>query len=369
MPKRILVAPLNWGLGHATRCIPIIRELQKQGAEVVLASDGRALALLRQEFPALTAIVLPGYNIHYPGANMILNMTRQLPGILWAACRETQAARQLVTRHEISGIISDNRYGCHSRVVRSVFITHQLNIKVAKSGCPTPGHSPASSFLLEKIANRFNRRYLRRFDECWIPDVEGEPNLSGELGHSQAGEEPGSFKYIGALSRMHNFEVPRKYDAIAVLSGPEPQRSYLEKEIIGQARRLPFRFLVVQGKTETMVRQFIEKNIEVVSHLASEELNNALLASGVFIGRSGYSSIMDLAKTGRPAILIPTPGQTEQEYLAARFSRQGVFCVQEQGHLDLAEGLKEANRCPGLSPAFFDGGLLEQVVSDFLAKL
>ena len=369
MPKRILVAPLNWGLGHATRCIPVIRELQKQGAEVVLASDGRALALLRREFPELTAVVLPGYDIRYPRANMVWNMALQLPRILWAAGQERWAIRQLVIRHKINGIISDNRYGCHNRAVRSIFITHQLNITVAKSGCPTPGHPPASSLFLEKIANHLNRRYLRCFDECWIPDVEGEPNLSGELGHGVKSEKGRNLKYLGALSRLRRYEMPRKYDAIAVLSGPEPQRSYLEKEITGQAKMLPQHFLIVQGKTSVAQRQFIEKNIEVVSHLSSEELNDALLASGVFIGRSGYSSIMDLAKTGLPAILIPTPGQTEQEYLAARFSRQGVFCVQEQGHLDLAEGLKEANRCPGLPLVFFDDRLLGRVISDFLAKL
>jgi UDP:flavonoid glycosyltransferase YjiC (YdhE family) len=360
---------LNWGLGHATRCIPIIRELQKQGAGVVLATDGRALELLRQEFPELTATALPGYDIRYPGANMIWNMVLQLPRILWTAGQERRAVHQLAAHHKIDGIISDNRYGCHSGVARSVFITHQLNIKVAKSARAAPDRLPTFSLFLEKTANHFNRRYLRHFEECWVPDVEGEPDLSGELGHGMKTGTKRNLKYIGALSRLRRYEVPRRYDAIAVLSGPEPQRSFLEEEITGQAKMLPHRFLIVQGKTENREQHFIGKNVEVVSHLTSNELNDALLASGVFIGRSGYSTIMDLARLGLHAILIPTPGQTEQEYLATRFSRQGVFCVQEQGYLDLAEGLKEAHRRPGLPPVFFDDGLLGQVVADFLAKL
>ena len=64
--KRILVAPLNWGLGHATRCIPIIRALKAHNFEPVIASDGAALQLLKKEFPDLEHVELPSYNITYP---------------------------------------------------------------------------------------------------------------------------------------------------------------------------------------------------------------------------------------------------------------------------------------------------------------
>ncbi len=369
LPKRILAAPLNWGLGHATRCIPIVRELQRQGAEVILASDGRALELLRREFPELMALELPGYHIRYRSINMIWSMGLQLPRILLGVWREHRSVAKIIRRHAISGIVSDNRYGCFHRTVRSIFITHQLLIKVAESGSEIPGHPTLLSLFSEKIANYFNRRYLSRFDECWVPDLPDEPNLSGELGHGMKSEMGGGLKYLGALSRMRRFEVPRKYDAVAVLSGPEPQRSFLEREIIEQAKGLPYRFLIVQGKTETTERHFIEKNVEVVSHLASNDLNEAMLAAGVFIGRSGYSTIMDLARLGLSALLVPTPGQTEQEYLAARFSKQGVFCVQEQGHLDLAKGLVEAQSRSRLSDKFSDDKRLVQVVLEFLAKL
>ncbi|MFQ5448487.1 MAG: glycosyltransferase, partial [Saprospiraceae bacterium] len=292
---------------------------------------------------------------------------------LWGVWQEHRVVANLVGRHEIDGIISDNRYGCFHRKVRSVFLTHQLNIKVKfgseVSGAMHPSNLPVLRGVAEKFANFFNRRFLRCFDECWVPDVAGGPGLSGELGHGMKSEMGGKLKYLGALSRMRRFEVEKKYDAIAVLSGPEPQRSYLEREIIGQAKALPYHFLIVQGKAETAEQRFIRKNIEVVSHLTSNELNEAMLASGVFIGRSGYSTVMDLAKLGLSAILVPTPGQTEQEYLAGELSRQGVCCLQMQGALDLGRALEEVRQSEPLPDSFSDEEMLRQTVASFIKRL
>lgn len=349
--KRILVAPLNWGLGHATRCIPVIRKLQRQGAEVFLASDGRALDLLKIEFPNLTAVEMPAYGITYRTGNMVGNMAGQLPKILQVVYREHRFIQKLIVRHQLDGIISDNRYGCFTKKIPCVFLTHQLNIRT-----PFPA--------LSRLINFFNRLFIEKFDACWVPDVSGEPNLSGQLSH---GFFQKKIQHVGVLSRMIFFETEKKYDAIAVLSGPEPQRSHLERAILEQAARLPQRFLVVQGRTERQERFFIKKNVEVVSFLASEELNEAILASKIFIGRSGYSTIMDLAKLRTPALLIPTPGQTEQEYLAEKFRQEGVFLMQKQGALNLEQAMVELPGFSGLRGDFFDEKLLEGAVSNFLA--
>ena len=326
----------------------------------MLASDGRALELLRQEFPELTTLPLPSYNIRYHSPNMVGNMAWQLPNILRAIYLEHRQIQKYILAYGIQGIVSDNRYGCHSSRVPSVFLTHQLFIKIP--------FRP-----LEKFVRWVNLRFIRNFDECWMPDVAGEPNLSGELGHSSAGfrsfKNFGSLKYLGALSRMQHFETEKKYDAIAVLSGPEPQRSFLEQETIEQAKKLPHCFLIVQGKTEKQERFSIGKNIEIVSYLTSENLNKAILASGIFIGRSGYSTIMDLAKLGKPALLIPTPGQTEQEYLAGKFFQEGFFNTQKQGEINIGQALDETARFRGLPDDFSDENLLKQAIMGFLSGI
>ncbi|MEL6923758.1 MAG: glycosyltransferase [Bacteroidota bacterium] len=330
-PKRILVAVLNWGLGHATRCIPIIRELQRQGADVLIASDGRALALLQKEFPTLSCHTLPTYGIRYATSNMFWNMATQLPGILSAIYREQRFIETFVKSHNIDIIISDNRYGCRSTDCRNIFLTHQLNIKIPNR-------------FLEYLVARINQKLIGRFQECWIPDYETTPNLSGDLSH---GKTKVNRRFIGVLSRMqHLTKVRKEQDVIVVLSGPEPQRSRLEAKIIAQAKALPtHNFLIISGQTDqpaTTMR--LSPNVTQIAYLTSRQLNEAIAASSTVICRAGYSSIMDLVQLQKPAILIPTPGQTEQEYLAERFHRQGIFYRQSQADLDLAKAIKEINK-------------------------
>ena len=351
-PNKILVAPLNWGLGHATRCIPIIKELQLQGADVLLASDGRALDLLKQEFPDLPFFELPGYGITYRSKNIILNVGRSFPNLLLSIFRENRMIDKVVQQHQINGVISDNRLGCFSNRIPCVYITHQINLIIP-------------SVFLQWVCRRMNYFFIKKYSECWVPDVGSEPNLSGVLSH---GTPINTARFIGALSRMENLQVSQKYDVIAVLSGPEPQRAYLEQAIISQAKKLPYRFLIVQGKTETHGHFMIGENIEVVSSMTSQTLNEAILASDLFIGRTGYSSIMDLVKLGKPALLIPTPGQTEQEYLGNLFSENNVFLIQSQGKLDLKKGMPTALKKRKMGSHFFDSEKMKQALNSFLEK-
>lgn len=344
--KHILVAPLNWGLGHVARCIPLIKSLENMGARVLLASDGVALHLLKAEFPQLPALELPSYRIRYDSPNMVRNIAWQMPRILYAVRSEHLATERLVREHGIQGIISDNRYGCFSRDASSVILTHQLHLRVPNG-------------FLEWSANRVLRQALSKFDETWVPDVAEEPNLSGDLSHGTP-EVHTQTCFIGPLSRMqtiHNLSsnAPQlsEYDVAVVLSGPEPQRTYLEQRLLEQAMSLPQKFIFIQGKTQAKEHHFIAENVEVVSYLTSEDLNKVLLASDVLVCRSGYSSIMDLAALGKKAILVPTPGQTEQEYLADFFERQNIFLVQKQEEIDLEKGLEVVTGTSGFRAGQF----------------
>lgn len=351
MAKRILVAPLDWGLGHATRCIPIVQELLEQGAEVILASNGRAFELLKKEFPEIPIEKLPAYDIWYRSGNMFWNIGLQLPKIAIAIWQEHRVLKTLIAKHRIDAVISDNRYGCFSRNVKSVFVTHQLNILIP-------------NFLLQKMVNRINRQLIRRFDECWIPDINGTDNLSGDLTKSSTAIPT---KFIGVLSRMKLLNVPKKYDVAIVLSGPEPQRTLLEELIVAQAKSLPFQFLVVQGKTEVFLEFQAAQNIHIISFLTGEALNQVLAVAGIVICRSGYSSVMDLAMLGKKAIFVPTPGQTEQEYLAKRFFEKGIFFYQKQRELNLSEALEKVQQFSGLNNETYiiSQQVLKKIIQDF----
>lgn len=351
-PKKILVAPLNWGLGHATRCIPIIKELSDQGASVFLASDGRALDLLRKEFPGLPVFKLPEYGIAYTSKSIILNVLMVLPKLVWAVFKEHKIVREITTEHHIDGIISDNRLGCFSKKIPSIFITHQINLIIP-------------SAILQWFSRQLNYFFIRKYDECWVPDVPNSPNLSGILSH---GTPIKAVTYIGALSRLERRQMDKKFDVIVVLSGPEPQRTNLEKAVLEQAGLLPYQFMIVQGKTETNEQFMVGKNIQVKSSLTSAALNKAILSSDLYIGRTGYSSIMDLAKLNKPALLIPTPGQTEQEYLGHLFSKNGVFHIQSQDELNLEIGIPIALQKGHIQGHYFAEEKMKQTIRSFLDK-
>lgn len=344
---------MDWGLGHATRCIPIIRELLHQGAKVSLASSGRAGKLLQSEFPDLSYLQLPSYKIRYYTSNMYWNMAWQGPKFLRAIFAERLHLKKLIRQHHFDAIISDNRFGCFHPHVPSIFMTHQLHIKI-----PDP--------VFNKVVNWINQKIIRQFDQCWVPDYPGPENLAGSLSFPPIHAKT---IYLGPLSRMQPLTLEKRYDLIVILSGPEPQRSNLEKALLIQLQKLPYKVLVVQGKTEVRARKQRHKNIEIVAHLTTPDLNRALASSRYVICRSGYSSIMDLAATAHKALLIPTPGQTEQEYLADQLLKKGLFLKQTQEKLDLNEFLNEMEQFSGLSGFQDRESRLPELVQTFLQSL
>ena len=219
--KRILIAPLNWGLGHATRSIPIIKALINNSFEPIIASDGVALKLLQKEFPELSNIELPSYNITYSkkGKYLKLKLLKDSTKLIKAIKAEKKATKEIIETHNISGIISDNRLGVYNKKVPSVFITHQLNVL---SGNTT------------WFSTKIHEKIIKKFDACWIPDVKGEPNLSGKLGHPDTFEIP--TEYLGPLTRFKKGQQKPINDIMVLISGPEPQRTLLEELLLTELK-------------------------------------------------------------------------------------------------------------------------------------
>lgn len=313
--KNILVAPLNWGLGHATRCIPIIRALSDAGFTPIVASDGNALVLLQKEFPELLALALPSYEIEYAkkGENFKWKLLKNSPKTLAAIYHERQLAKKWVKEYQLCGIISDNRLGVYSKKVPSVIITHQLTVLSGKTTW---------------ISSKLHHHFIKKFTECWVPDTEGIPNLSGKLGHPKKGTL--SVKYIGVLSRFEKKDLPITHSLLVLLSGPEPQRTLLETKLLEELKHFEGNVLFVRGVMEAERSSVQQGSIEIHNYMVGPELNEALNRSEIVLSRSGYTTIMDLAKLGKKAFFIPTPGQTEQEYLAKKLQRDGLVPMKKQ---------------------------------------
>jgi len=330
---RILVAPLDWGLGHATRCVPIIKALITHGAVPVIGADKGPLALLRAEFPQLEHVRIPGIVVRYgKGPSQTWAMAKQFPAMLRSVREEQLLFDRLRKDLRLDAVISDQRFGIRAGELPSVLITHQIF-----------PFSPMGQAILRRI----NRGQIDRFDRCWIPDMPKIPGLAGELSHGH--HVPGHARYLGPVSRFGDGDVPassESYRVVAVISGPEPQRTIFEQEVIKQLRAVDGRHLVVSG-TPGQQEERREGNIRTVPHLGAEALRNALLGAEFIVSRSGYTTLMDLHALGRSALLVPTPGQPEQEYLAKLHVAIGDHNIQRQHELDIATALQDPPRNAG----------------------
>lgn len=336
--KNILVCPLDWGLGHAARMVPVIEMLGRKGANVIIAADNKPLEFLKQHFPQNTFIKLKGYSPDYPSnSNMALAMLKSLPEMMHEARQANKDLQKIIGEHHVNAVISDNRYELSTSKVHTVFITHQLNIQI--NGWQTIGKP-----LIDKIINYF----VNKFDEVWVPDVTGEFQLSGKL--SRSNKFTTKRFNIGLLSRFSKPDLDngtKSTDLLFILSGPEPQRTILEELLISQALKTELKTVMLLGKPGEHVNKQIN-NVKLISHLPDDEFSKLIQSAKIVIGRPGYSTLMDLAVYGKKAIFIPTPGQTEQEYLAHRLLDEGIAFSQDQSNFNLTEALNNQSRYKGL---------------------
>jgi uncharacterized protein (TIGR00661 family) len=355
MKKRenILICPLNWGLGHASRCISIIRILEKNHYKVFIACSGDAYHLLKRTFPHLTIIWFEDYHIKYTkGKNLASKIFFQTPEIFLRIFIEHRKLKKLIRQFTIDTVISDNRFGLWNKKVRSVYITHQIHIK-----------APGNNKTIEKFLFRIHRYFINKYDVCCIPDYSAGFRLAGELSAKRGLSEKA--KYIGILSRFDATEnkTAKDFDLCVLISGPEPQRSIFEEIILWQLQRSSFSAIVILGKPAENYNTIINGRIHLFSSLPPDEIQDYIQRSGVVLARSGYSTIMDLATLGKKAILVPTPGQTEQEYLANYLSGQNIFYTTTQNDFNLETAFDKVKETAGvLNPNPIDQ--LEKVILD-----
>lgn len=361
MPERaVLVAPLDWGLGHASRCIPIIEALLRNNCRVLVAAEGSIKTLLLQEFPQVTFLDLKGYRIRYAanGWATAAQIVGSIPRILATIAYEQQWLQEVILQHRINAVISDNRYGLHHPSLPSVFITHQLQI------CSPFGK--ASERLLQEL----NYHYINRFSACWVPDFEHAPGLAGSLSHPpRLPRVP--VRYIGPLSRFPNrgSNNTGKGSLLIMISGPEPQRSLFEAQCLRDLKHYKGLVTLLRGLPGSSTTIDVGSNVMVFNHLNRAALNKVLQVASFVVARCGYSTVMDLAALGKRGLLVPTPGQTEQVYLARHLQEQQWALTCRQSAFKLAPLMELADNFPYRAFPAHPKDDLNHIIEDFLRKI
>ncbi|CAN5789526.1 glycosyltransferase [soil metagenome] len=354
---RVLVVPLDWGLGHATRCIPIINALISDNIEVILAGEGDTVKILAKAYPKLVILPLRGYRVHYSRnrAFFFLKMLLQLPKIALAIKHEKRWLKKTIITHKINAVISDNRFGLQHKSIPAVFMTHQLQIETGKK-------------WLDTFAQKINYHFINKFNECWIPDLPGRQHLAGKLSHPA--KLPGvPVIYLGILSRFKKITTEKKYNLLIMLSGPEPQRSIFENMILSQLKEYTGTAVLVRGLPGSEKKLEIpNEKLTIQNHLHANALNELILQSENIVARSGYSTVMDLFTLKQKAILVPTPGQTEQEYLATYLMEKKIFFTCPQQNFSLQHALQSVNSFDFSFPAAITG-LHIAVIQQWVEKI
>lgn len=350
---RVLFAPLDWGLGHATRCIPVIRSFQELKVEVIIAAEGSVATLLSLEFPNIRIIPLSGYRIQYANTSIGLfwKLLLQVPKIIWTIRKEHNWLQKIIQEEKIDLVISDNRYGLYSNQIPCVFITHQLTIK-------------APVKLVERLLQKINYHFINRYSCCWIPDAAGETNVAGILSHPKKIPRI-SVHYLGILTRMFsNTKANCEYQYCFLLSGPEPQRTLLENKILSILPQISGSIIIVRGLPGSLNSITVPDNVKVLNHISTELLTTVLSSSELIICRSGYTSVMELIGLNKKALLIPTPGQTEQLYLAEKLQKDQRFFMSKQKGLNLLSAIELAKQfhVQNSEIPFFSTNILEALL-------
>lgn len=328
----VLLSPLDWGLGHTTRCIPIINELLHQGCNVIIACNSTQKALLSKEFPQLGYVHLSGYNLKYGKKRWgtIVRIILQTPKILIKINNEKTWLNIFLKSQTVNLIISDNRFGLYAPDIPSVFITHQLHIKTGLGK------------LADTLIQQLNYKRIKKFSTCWVPDQQGTRSLAGKLSNPK--KLPAiPVEYIGGLSRFNTCkQKANTIDVLIILSGPEPQRTIFENLVLSNLKLLPEKSVLVRGLPKESGEAVVENNCTIYNHAPAGLLNELICNAEFVISRSGYTTVMDMMKLGKKSILVPTPGQAEQEYLATHLHQQQLAYTVLQEQFSLTAALANA---------------------------
>jgi UDP-N-acetylglucosamine transferase subunit ALG13 len=280
-------------------------------------------------------------------------MLTLVPKLIFWTIKEHHLLKKIIVEYEIDIVISDNRYGLWNKRVFSIFITHQIKVKF-----------PKSFRLFEPVFQSISAFFINKFNECWIPDFEGNMNLTGELSHHKS--QINTSYFIGPVSRfmeLQNHQENQNIDVLFILSGPEPQRSIFEDLILRQTQGTNLNMVLVRGTTKTLN---FACEMSVINLADTKTLSTLFSRSRLLVCRSGYTSVMDLYHLKKRAVLVPTPGQTEQEFLSQHLQENKLFYSMSQKDFNIDIAIKKVFDFPDIPVA--DNKVLEQRIANLKKK-
>ncbi len=338
----VLFAVCSWGLGHAVRDLPLMKRIIKEGYQLTVIGEGRSLRFLKEELKGSCSYrEIPDYSPAYSKKNFsVTKFVSSLPIYIGEIIQEHNRIEKLVKLHHYDRIVSDSRFGVYKRGIPSFFIFHQLRFI-----------TPRRVKFFERFTEGFNYLFKDNFDKFLVPDTE-ENGLSGDLSHNLLYFKQDKVEYLGPISDLERKDLSQDIDYFISLSGPEPQRSVLEKKIINQVSSLKGKVVVTLGKPEEEKTEYLSDNIQVFSCFNRKKQQEMMNKAKLIVTRPGYTTLMELAFLGKKALFIPTPGQTEQLYLANYHKNKKNFYSVSQNNLNLAMDVEKAKKYRGLSLDF-----------------
>ncbi len=350
---KILYSLCSWGLGHATRGLPVIRRLVRDGHEVVIYTTGRGLSLLKAELGDSCSFI---ESVPYPSPysdkfGFAFRFLKVAPRIIRVIKSENLEMKKIIKERGIELIISDSRFGSYSEDVPSFLLFHQLRFI-----------APCRFFLGEMLTEGFNQGLQYKFNKVLVPDYEDPlSNLSGDLSHNLRYFKKENVEYIGILSDYEKQDVPQDIDYLFSISGPEPTRTVLEEKLFSQISLLKGKIVVAQGKPGEFSMEE-RGNVTVYSYLEKKRRDELMNRSKMVVSRSGYTTVMDVSEIGRKVLFIPTPGQTEQVYIGQHLNKLKLFYSVAQGKLQLDRDVETARDFPGFIPPWKTGESVERLL-------
>jgi UDP:flavonoid glycosyltransferase YjiC (YdhE family) len=334
--SHVLVSPLNWGLGHATRDIPVIRNLLNHNHEVTIAACGNARAVLEQEFPECRSLEFPDYPVPYSQSRFFLpKFVAFFPLLLKAISDERKNLELILAKDSYDLIISDNRLGVYSSEIPSVFITHQLHY-----------HLPLIFWPAELLAVAMNGVLHGKYRHIIVPDNPPGPTaLAGKLSRPETDATKKRVFFSGILTSTRRGNGKEDLDYLIIISGPEPQRTQLEKIVLPRIQTLDGNIIILLGSPSNHAKPEQTGRCRIIPYASTRDKEKFMNRAQCIICRSGYTTMMEIAELGkRHALFIPTSGQTEQEYLSWYYEKQRWFHSQSQYRLDLAADIRIARQ-------------------------
>jgi uncharacterized protein (TIGR00661 family) len=343
---KVFVAALDWGLGHATRIVPVIKDLVSKGHDIIIGCSERQKKIYQEHYPELTyENIISVSPVFSTRTFQIWPYVKFVPKFLFAIWQENRQLHKLYKKYHFNVVISDNRYGLFLPQCKNILVTHQLHLKL-----------PAGLHFLTWGVNKIIHFWINRFDYCLIPDYPSSVRIAGVLSEIFNSCKP-IVRYIGPLSRLSLSYRDDKLsnDVLVLISGPEQQRTVFEQIITNQLVELTgYTYAVVRGLPLTDW----EETEQFKNHVSPQRLKALIKHSRFIICRSGYSTIMDLVSLNKTAFLVPTPGQSEQEYLADYLAKQGWFLSGSQNNFNLINVIERLNGFVP-NPSLQDGKSIE----------